>query len=296
MRSLGSDLTAPPPSFVVVGHVTEDVTPSGRRLGGTASYAAAVAARLGVATGIVTRCAPDLDLARFPEGVTVSRLESEVTTVIQHQPVANGRRQTLLSRAAAIAPNDVPADVRAAQTVLLGPVIGEVEPAVAAVFDAALVGAAAQGWLRIAGVSGELESGCIAGLHLADLAGHVSVLTLSDEDLSAAPLPKAWLNAFPTVIVTDARNGLRLWHGRRWWRLAAFPAREADPTGAGDAFAAAFLIGLAETGDIAAAARFGAAAASFIVEGPGIAAAADRAAIQRRLDAYPEVVLTAAYD
>jgi sugar/nucleoside kinase (ribokinase family) len=55
-----------------------------------------------------------------------------------------------------------------------------------------------------------------------------------------------------------------------------------DPTGAGDAFAAAYLIALDEGADPWQAARFAAAAASFVVEAVG-SVTPERAAVERRL-------------
>jgi sugar/nucleoside kinase (ribokinase family) len=49
--------------------------------------------------------------------------------------------------------------------------------------------------------------------------------------------------------------------------VGIYPAREVDPTGAGDVFAAAFLTGMARGLDPVEAARLGAAAASIAVEG-----------------------------
>ncbi|MEE8370045.1 MAG: PfkB family carbohydrate kinase, partial [Dehalococcoidia bacterium] len=63
-----------------------------------------------------------------------------------------------------------------------------------------------------------------------------------------------------------------------------------DPTGAGDAFAAAFLIHLWETGDGWQSARFAACAASFVIEREGTAAIPDRDQIEARLRRYPEIV------
>lgn len=51
--------------------------------------------------------------------------------------------------------------------------------------------------------------------------------------------------------------------------IPAAPAQVVDVTGAGDAFCGAFAVGLAETGDPVAAARWGAVAASFVIEGFG---------------------------
>jgi len=279
------------PDFVVIGNVTEDITPSGVRLGGTATYAASVAAKLGASTGIVTRCHPALDLSPLPAGVAVFRLASDSTTLIEHRFDDGRRRQFLRARAGNIIEDHIPPLCLAAPTVLLGPVIGEVDPAVVFSFPRALIGAGAQGWLRRVGRGREIEGGEVEGLRPREFAGRVSILTLSEEDLAGAAIPDAWLQAFSTLIVTDARHGLRLRHDRRWWRLPAFPAQELDATGAGDALAAAFLLRYAETRDPCDAARFGAAAASFVVEGPGIMAAAGRAAVEARLRAHPEIQL-----
>jgi len=275
----------------VIGNVTEDVTPSGVRLGGVASYASAVATQLGVSAGVVTHCHPALDLSGLPTGVAVSRFGSAMTTVIEHQDAGGPRRQLVRSRAGAVVASDIPECWRPAPIVLLGPVLGEVDPSLATLFPNAVVGAAAQGWLRRIRNHGEIEDGNIEGFQAAEFGGRVTVVTLSEEDLAGTPIPQSWLAAFPVVLVTDARNGLRLWHAGGWSQLPAFPAQESDPTGAGDALAAAFLLRYAETGDARDAARFGAAAASFIVEGPGITAAASRAAVEARLRAHPEIQL-----
>jgi sugar/nucleoside kinase (ribokinase family) len=59
-------------------------------------------------------------------------------------------------------------------------------------------------------------------------------------------------------------------------------AKEVDPTGAGDVFAAAFLVALRERRPVPLASRFATAAASLSVEGPGLTAIASRAAVERR--------------
>ena len=102
------------------------------------------------------------------------------------------------------------------------------------------------------------------------------------------------------LIVTDgARGGAIGTAGdparSRQLRYRALPARQVDPTGAGDvflaAFAAASLIpgrasssGSAPTADDA---RWAAAAAALAVEGVGLAAVPDRAAVEARLRAEP---------
>src|SRR5689334_2482748 len=49
------------PEFLVIGHVTRDLLPDGRwRLGGTVTFAALTAQRLGMRAAIVTSAPPDV--------------------------------------------------------------------------------------------------------------------------------------------------------------------------------------------------------------------------------------------
>ena len=73
---------------------------------------------------------------------------------------------------------------------------------------------------------------------------------------------------------------------RRTGEAAEVPAiavEALDPTGAGDVFAASFLVRYHETGDPREAASFAACAASCAVEGVGTSTLGDRAEIDRRL-------------
>ncbi len=80
-------------------------------------------------------------------------------------------------------------------------------------------------------------------------------------------------------------GGADVYSGGDWRRIDAFAARPADLTGAGDVFAAAFLIRYADTDDPWEAARWGAAAASLVIEGPGVDAVPTLAAVEARLGA-----------
>jgi sugar/nucleoside kinase (ribokinase family) len=63
-------------------------------------------------------------------------------------------------------------------------------------------------------------------------------------------------------MVYDAR-------AKRRWEIPAYPARLADPTGAGDAFCGGYLAGFHKTGDPLEAALYGNVSASLKVEGSG---------------------------
>ncbi len=65
--------------------------------------------------------------------------------------------------------------------------------------------------------------------------------------------------------------------------MPAYQAAEVDPTGAGDVFAAAYLIALEECGDPFQAARFANATASLSIEGEATSAIPTRAQVEERL-------------
>ena len=279
-----------PPDFVVVGHVVRDLVPEGWRLGGTVTFAAVQAHRLGVTAGVVTRAANDMDVASEMPFAEVVRGPSAQTTSFENVYDSGRRRQRVSSQAAPIQRDDVPPDWRAAPVVLLGPVLGELEPGFATMFpEASLVGVSAQGWLRSVDSEGHVVHTQWTGEPFwlgAD------VLFVSDEDLDGRDdALERWTHDVPVVAMTESWKGARVYAESVWRRIDAFPEDEVDPTGAGDTFATAFLIRLHETNDVAEAARFGTAAASISVGAAGAAAMPLRADIEQRLRDYPEVTL-----
>ena len=61
------------------------------------------------------------------------------------------------------------------------------------------------------------------------------------------------------------------------------PVEVFDPTGAGDVFAAAFMLRFNETNDPYLAAPFANSAASFAIEGPGTTTLATRSQVEERM-------------
>ena len=282
------------PGFLVIGHLTQDLDHAGYQLGGTAAYAALVAAHLGLNTSVLTRAATSLDVAALLPGIHVLRLPSETTTVFEHRYQGGRRLQYLRARAASLRLDDVPRVLRDAQTVLLGPVIEEVDPWLSSAFPSAIIGATAQGWLRCSDETGLVHDGQFDRLEIGALAGRLTALFVSEEDLGGVAPPSPWLEQIPIVVITRGSAGARVALKGSWWHIPAFPAREVDPTGAGDAFAAAFLVRYRETGDPAQAALFGAATASFIVESLGVSGAPSRSQVLQRLRDSPNLQLQAA--
>jgi sugar/nucleoside kinase (ribokinase family) len=287
-----------PPDFLVVGHLVLDKVAGGYRLGGTAAYASLTAHRLGLRTAILTRAAADLDLSSLPPDIEVHRLPSPQTTVFENIYSGGHRTQYVWARADAIAAADVPPELSEARVVLLGPLVGEVEGEVAGCFPRSPVGISPQGWLRTFaadGRVGQLSPRQWRPSAEGGLLRHSRALFVSEEDLPPAETEETlarWAAQVPILFFTLGYRGARLsWNGR-WQDVPAFPAREVDPTGAGDVFAAAFLARYLETDDVVQASLFAAAAAAVSVEAVGIAGIPSRAQVEERLGRRGEAAVS----
>jgi sugar/nucleoside kinase (ribokinase family) len=216
----------------------------------------------------------------------VVSVPSPRTTIFGHTAgPAGGRTLGCGPVASPITPADVPEDWRGAPLVLLAPVINELDPLLAAAFPEATVAAAAQGWLR-----GLMADGRVSAARW-DSAGQVlpriQALFLSSEDIGAAAREAMeWYQQVPVGVLTAGRLGALLFVNGERYEVPPHPVREIDPTGAGDVFAAAFLLHYARHGDPWDAAAAGACAAALSVQGPGPAAIPDARHLEAALEAY----------
>ena len=106
----------------------------------------------------------------------------------------------------------------------------------------------------------------------------------SDEDTSQPrQLGLEIANAGGVALLTRGHSGASLFDGHGETVGAAFPAKPVEPTGAGDAFAVAFTVRFAETGDGPTALTFALMAGALAVEGAGLSGLPSRAQIEERL-------------
>ena len=277
------------PDFVVIGHVVRDLIPQGWRVGGTATFAAMQAQRLGLRAGVVTRIGTELALEDTLPDIDVAGRQSATTTSFENVYDGTKRRQRVQVQAEPVEEEDIPAAWREAPIVLLGPVCGEVRAGLEGAFPRSLVGVAAQGWLREVDRERRVRRRAWTG---APFWRGCRVLFVSTEDIGRRrDQLDRWSDEVPIVALTSARRGVRVHTNAGWQTMKAFPAVEVDPTGAGDVFAAAFLVRYHETEDTVDSARFASAAAACSVEASGIERIADREEIEARMAAHPEIVL-----
>ena len=140
-----------PVDYLVIGHLTEDLTPSGSRLGGTAAFSALTALALGLRVGVVSALGDGTSLKAL-DGIQVVKIPSSQSTTFENIYGEDGRRQVLHHQAVSISIENVPEIWRTASIVHLGPVARELgvdwSTAVARYFPASLIGITPQGWMR----------------------------------------------------------------------------------------------------------------------------------------------------
>jgi len=285
-----------PIDILLIGHVTRDLIssdPQGPyRLGGTVSFAAVTALRLGRQPTIITRAAVDTDLSELPNAVDLRVLPSPTSTTFANIYTEQGRVQYCYTPAAPIVAADIPQSLRRPRAVLLGPLVNEISADVAAIFDpTSLVAAVPQGWMRRWDETGRVYHQ--AWEDAAAILPHLGVLVLSLEDIDYdLRRLDPFFEHLSLVVVTEYRDGSTLYQRQpdgtiREIKIPPRPAHEVDPTGAGDIFATAFLIRLQETGDPVQAARFANITASFGVEQVGVAGIPARDQVLAYMQAHP---------
>jgi sugar/nucleoside kinase (ribokinase family) len=271
--------------LVAIGHVTFDLTPSGVRPGGSAYYAALTAHRLGLGVGLLTSISPDYPLDVFPEGIQVTTVPSPQTTRYRLGESKGARTLTLVSRAADLETEHLPAAWRRAPLAVLCPVAGEVDPKLAGAFEDAAVAMLPQGWMRKRGRGGLM--GPQPWEDAEDTLPQAQLLVLSEEDLPGGDASAvAWLQQVPLGAITRGKRGATLYVNGDSYHVEADAAREVDATGAGDVFASTLLIEYQRFGDAWEASAAAACAGAASVEAEGPAAILDRAGLDARLVAY----------
>jgi sugar/nucleoside kinase (ribokinase family) len=238
--------------------------------------------RLGSVTAIVTCAGAKLreELAAELSEIGLAARTSSETTTFANSYSQGFRTQYLLSRADELQVEDVPESWRNAPIVLLGPLAQELSPALVRLFPrrpGAIIAATPQGWLRRWDLDGRVwPTPWIAAEEILPL---LDVIILSHDDLlpfangnrsDADAILNHWSKQVPILVATDGQHGATLFQNGNEEKFPAYPAIEADPTGAGDVFAAAFLVHFHRNNDPRKAMNFANCVASLSIEQEGI--------------------------
>lgn len=243
-----------PIDYLVIGHITRDLTPNGPRAGGTASYAALTAKALGLRVGIVTSWGADVPQTALRH-IPIVNYAADHSSTFENIYTAKGRIQIIHHLAAPLDYHLIPEPWRSAGIVHLGPVAREVEPGLVRRFPNALVGLTPQGWLRNWDDKGHISPA--EWPEASFMLQNASVAVLSIEDLAGDENRiEEFASASRILVVTEGSAGARVYWNGDVRRVRAPVVTEVEATGAGDIFAAAYFMRLNATRDPWEAARF----------------------------------------
>jgi sugar/nucleoside kinase (ribokinase family) len=257
--------------YLAIGHVTEDITPAGHVIGGTVAYAGRTAHSLGCRTAVLTSAALNFDWENALPDVQVKAISAAETTTFHNIYTGEGRIQYLHSRANSLTAVDVPPNWQHSPIVHLAPLANEFEGDIIDLFTHSLVGVTPQGWLRRWDENGRVYP---SRWEQADrLLPRAGAVILSEEDLPDQALLAHYRQQARLLVLTQGAQGCTIFMAGESHHLPAPAVTEVEATGAGDVFAAAFLIRLWQTaGNPWEAARFANQLAARSVTQRGLAA------------------------
>ena len=242
-----------PVDYLLIGHVTQDVTPAGMRLGGTASYASMTARSFGIRVGVVTSCRDDLALPEL-DGIRLIRKSSTNNSTFENIPTPQGRIQYIRAQAETLTTADVPEAWRSAPIVHFGPVAGEIDPAMLESFPHSLRCTTPQGWLRQWDENGLVTFYDWQGIDAILKNANIAILSIEDI-LGNEDIIQEYAGTVPILVVTEGARGARIYWNNDVRFIRPPQEEEIDSVGAGDIFAASFFIRYQQTRDPWEAAR-----------------------------------------
>lgn len=255
--------------YLVIGHITIDLTPQGPKLGGTAAYAALTAHALGLRTGIVTAWAAELPLGPLRQ-IPIISYPADISTTFENVEERHERKQKIYHVAPSLDYYLIPDPWRQAAIVHLAPVAQEVEPNIVRYFPTSLIGLTPQGWLRSWDENRNIHVSEWPESTFALQNAGAAVISIGDVNADESRIEEMAISS-RILAVTEGAEGTRLyWNGDvRRFRPPVI-SEIVDTTGAGDIFAAAFFVRLYTTRDPWEAARFATQLASISITRSGL--------------------------
>jgi sugar/nucleoside kinase (ribokinase family) len=257
-----------PVDYLMIGHLTVDLTEQGPLIGGTAAYSALTARALGLRVGIVTAWGGEISLAPFGD-IPIAGLNAPVSTTFKNVYTPTGRTQTIIDVAPKLEMEHIPEPWRQAAIVHLGPVAQEMDTSLIRQFPASLIGLTPQGWMRSWNAQGRVIPTTWTQASIVLKYAGAAVIGLEDIQHDEELLEEM-VDSCAVFAATEGAQGVRLFWNKDVRRFRPPRMDEVDSTGAGDIFAAAFFVRLYATRDPWEAARFATELSAFSVTRRGL--------------------------
>ncbi|MEK6221621.1 MAG: PfkB family carbohydrate kinase [Chloroflexota bacterium] len=257
-----------PIDYLIIGHLTNDLTHPEPRIGGTAAYAALTAHAFGLRVGIVTSWGKEHRSELFDE-IQIVNHETNQSTTFENMDTDDGRELILHHKAPDLDYYHIPQLWRSSPLVHIAPVAQEVNPGIVRYFGENQVYMTPQGFMREWNQAGHIKH--TDWPEAAYILQQVEAAVISVEDVENNDVYIETLaQALPILLVTDGENGSDLYTQGETTHIPASPMTAVDTTGAGDIFAATLFIQYDTKKNALEAAQFAAQIAGISVSREGL--------------------------
>lgn len=247
-------LLSTPLDYLVIGHLTADITDQGEKLGGTSAFSALTASALGLKTGIISSFNPKLDISPLA-GIWIKNKTSKQTTTFKNISNGKERSQYLYHTAEPIGVDDLPPFSVFPRIIHLGPVANELDPEMISQFPNSLKCMTPQGWFRRKADNNLVLQVPWQDSHHYLPQADIAVISIDDVNHNEELITEM-AGLIPVLAVTEGSKGSRIyWHSEAKF-FKAPEVKYLDDTGAGDIFATAFFYRFASTKDPWESGRF----------------------------------------
>jgi sugar/nucleoside kinase (ribokinase family) len=277
------------PNFVAVGHLSFDVnivdngTPSRHIPGGAVAFSTLTAQKHGLSAGMLTSVGDDYPVDEIFDGpgsdIDVRISDSEHTATFANYYDSGDRTQVLIASGSRIPQSAVPENWTSPDILYVSPLLHELPTDCVNWFQPGISCLVPSGWLRRWGPDGAI--------------GHSDtfppfrgkkwdVIVVSESEIQDLPEQQLFERG-DVVCVTRGENGSRIWQSGEWIEVAPVASKPVDFNGAGDVWAATFVIALSEGKPVEEAGIYASTASAISIESIGLSGCPSREAIAARL-------------
>jgi len=271
--------------LAVVGYLLHDVLDVEGKvkecLGGVAAYTSLAASKLGLSVGIISKVRTDFKYFGQLEGIDLSGVSKQGLTTVFFNTYRNGVRvQRVANVGEQIVPEEIPKNYLKTRAIHLGPVFNEIGIETVKFLrqnSKAFITLDPQGFLRK-----EVDGKVVPKKMDYSILDFVDAVKFSEKELPEKDLD-ILIKKCRIVIATRSKKDSLIYFDGKEAKVPFFETNVVDRTGAGDVYMAGFIREYLHSKDPEKSAVFGAAAASFAVEGFGVSGIKGTEQIEERI-------------
>jgi len=256
--------------YLLIGHFSKDLMEDKKfTLGGSVYFSGITAKKLGQKVKILTSFSNDL-LLKLEKNLLnefeIENIPSKESTTFRNIYLNKNRVQFLEKIAKKISPRSISKEWKNANIVQIAPIANEVDEKIIKKFKNSLIGATLQGWLRKRNKQNRVLFSFWKNYK--EYLPLIDVAILSEEDIHFdLKVAKEYSKFAKILVLTQGEKGCLVFYKRKIKQFKPKKIlKKGNFTGAGDVFAAGFLIEFKKSGDFFQSAQFANFLAGFHVE------------------------------